>query len=73
MSFDRGSPRHHGAESSALKNSAPSSLTIFKTSESTSISREPHINWVFAPRILDARSNIQDLARLFFTECEEFR
>src|SRR6185369_12774314 len=37
MSFDRGSLRHQGAESSALKNSAPSSLTIFKTSESTSM------------------------------------
>ena len=29
--------RHQGAENSALKNSAPSSLTTLKTSESTSI------------------------------------
>jgi hypothetical protein len=29
--------RHHGAENSALKKSAPSSLTTLKTSESTSI------------------------------------
>src|SRR5262245_51459179 len=35
--FDGDELGHHGSENSALKNSAPSSLTSFKTSDKTSI------------------------------------
>src|SRR5690348_6177101 len=49
--------RHHGAENSALKNSAPSSFTTRRTSDSTSIVCPGELP-VLA-RILDGRSNIQ--------------
>src|SRR6476661_2074757 len=40
--------KHHGAENSPLKNSAPSSLTAFNTSESTSIVQPSQQSGVWA-------------------------
>src|SRR5215813_1837167 len=48
--------KHQGAENSALKNSAPSSLTALKTSESTSIF-PASVKWAFGSSIRDDQSN----------------
>jgi hypothetical protein len=61
MMFDRDDLSHHGAENSPLKNSAPSSLTALKTSESTSI-LAAYRDWAFVTRMWDDGSSIRDPA-----------
>src|ERR1700757_4672766 len=53
--------RHHGAVNSALKNSAPSSLTTLRTSESTSMPIASPI-CAFVPRIWADRSSLEPAA-----------
>src|SRR5262249_32737242 len=53
--------KHQGAENSALKNSAPSSLTTLKTSDSTSIFLAS-VKWAFRSSIRDGQSSTRDLA-----------
>src|SRR5690242_7008495 len=60
-----GSFRHHGADASALKNSAPRSFTAFRTSESRSIALQLETR-VSEQRIRDAGSNIQTRVRRTF-------